>query len=412
MACEDAPMPKGRDLRLVVAARFISFVGSAIAPIATAFAVIQLTGSRSALGLVLACELGAALAMILVGGVLADRFPRKRVLIASDVLAGTAQLAIAVLMLTGNAEVWHLALIGAVGGAAAGLFWPAFQGIIPELATDEQLQNANAVIALASNTARIGGAALGGLLVAATNPGIALLIDGLTFYASGLLVMGLRPVSVPKSGSNMVRALAEGWREFTSRRWLWVIVAQFSLLMAAQSAGFRVLGPIIAEEHLGGARAWGFIAAGEGVGLVAGALVAARIRTKRPLLAATFATYCHILPLALLIGPSPVVFIVAAVFANGIGMAVFNVFWNTAMQRRIPRDVLSRVSAYDALGSMILAPAGFLLAGPMASAFGTRGTLLICIIAMAVANTAALLEPQVRAREEPLHAEGTPAMIA
>ncbi len=370
-----APL-REREFRLLFTGRTISLVGNAIAPVALAFAVIDLTGSKTDLGLILACREIPLVLFLLVGGILADRLPRNKVMMSANVVSGFAQACTAALLIAGHAEVWHLAALAAVNGGASAFFFPASAGVIPQTVPAPILQQANALLALAMNSALIGGAALGGFLVAAVGPGWAIAVDAGTYLLGAAFVALMRvPAVAPDEAPRFLSDLAAGWREFRSRTWLWVIVLQFSLLLMVTMGAFSVLGPVIADDRLGGARAWGLILTAQGAGLVAGGLLGLRFRPRRMLVAATLGILLIPAPLLALSFPVGVLAIAAAAFVAGVGIEVFGLLWHTTMQQEIPADKLSRVYSFDALGSIGLVPVGYALAGPVAEAIGVRATL-------------------------------------
>jgi MFS family permease len=386
-----------REFRLLFLARGISFFGSAIAPVAIAFAVLDLTGSASDLGLVLAARMIPQLVFMLVGGVWADRLPRHLVMFASDLLTGSAQAATAALLLTGNAEIWHLVVLQAVGGSAFAFFFPASTGLVPQTVEAPLLQQANAVLRLALNAGSIGGAALGGILVAGVGSGWALAIDAATFFVSASFLVRMRVTRGARvEAPNFLRELREGWREFVSRTWLWVIVVGFGVLNAAETGAFNVLGPVVAKEELGGATAYGAIFAAEAIGLVLGGALMLRFRPSRPLFAGCLAVLLMPPVLVLLAVGAPLPLIIAASIVMGLGIEVFAVMWETALQQHVPGEALSRVSSYDALGSFIFIPLGQLLAGPIADEIGVDETLYLASGIVTLSVLAMLATPDVR----------------
>ncbi len=366
-----------RDFRLLFLARSISQLGSAFAPIALAFAVLDnLGGSATDLGLVLAATWIPEILLALLGGVWADRLPRNLVMVGTDLLLFAVQATVAVLLLTGVAELWHLLVLGALRGVAEAFFFPAISGVVPQLVSAARLQQANSLLRLTQSGASIVGAASAGAVVAAFGPGWALAFDSATFLASAAFLVRIRlPRPVREAGSTILRELREGWNEFWSRTWLWSIVVAAAIGNMTFQGAFIVLGPVVAKESLGGAAAWGAIVAGTSVGLVLGGLVTLRWRPERLLLAGCAALLLAFPPFALLAVAAPVPLIVGSTVLSGFGLELFNVFWITAMQQQIPEDRLSRVSAYDALGSFVAIPVGLTLAGPVSAAIGTSETI-------------------------------------
>ncbi len=282
----------------------------------------------------------------------------------------------ATLLIAGIAEIWQLAALAAANGAATAFYFPASAGITPQTVPSPLLQQANALLSLARNATMIGGAALGGFLVAGFGSGVAIALDAATYFAAAAVVALMRlEVIEPDASRRFFSDLRDGWQEFRSRTWLWVIVLQFSVLLAVDLGAFTVLGPVVADGELGGARAWGAILTAQAVGLLAGGLVGLRYRPRRMLLVATLAMLLTPAALIALGFPLALPWIAAAAFVSGAGLEIFVLLWNTTMQQEIPGEKLSRVYSYDALGSFALIPLGLAAAGPIAEAVGVRATL-------------------------------------
>jgi len=382
----------------VFAARLVSAFGTAMTPVALPFAVLEdLGGTPSEVGLVVAAGAGAQILMQLFGGALADRGSRKRQMVGADALAALAQAVLATLLLAGGASLPALIGLQAVIGVSFALHWPAAVGLVPLVVPRERLQPANALLSIANATAIGLGAAAGGLLAARYGAGTALAVDAASFAASALLVVGVRAEpQLRATGGSLWAELRAGWREFTSHRWLWTIVLQFTLMTTGWFGTFAVVGPIVAKRSLGGAEAWGAIAAAYGLGLVAGGVVALRVHFPRPMLAATLTCFANALLPLLLVAPSPVPWIAAGAFAAGAGHEIFGVLWNTALHTRVAPAALSRVSAYDVVGSIALVPLGEVLAGIGVEALGAPTTLLWAAAAVVAPTAAVLLVPEVR----------------
>ena len=378
-------------------ARTISFVGSAFANVALAFAVLELTGSKADLGYVLAARTVPTIVFMLVGGIWADRLPRHHVMVASNVISGVSQAAIAALLFLGHAQIWQLAVLAAVNGASSAFFFPASSGIIPQTVPESLLQEANAILRLGRNGSVIFGSAAAGLIVAATSPATGLAVDAASFLLAAALTAAMHlPSSLHMEKSNFVADLALGWREFTSRAWLWTIVLQFGIVNAVEQGSQSVLGPAVSAQHYHGAAGWGLIGAAQAIGLVIGGLMMLRARPQRMLLVATLAM---ILTTPFLFGlavPLPLVSVLVLAFAAGLGIETFGVLWDTTMQQEIPQDRLSRVYSYDALGSFALVPVGLAVAGPVAEAIGTRPTLIAAGALSLGATLAVLFVREVR----------------
>jgi MFS family permease len=319
------------------------------------------------------------------------------VIVGADLLAGLCQALVAVLLITDVIELWQLVVLEALNGACFAFFLPASTGLVPQTVPVHLLQPANALLRLSINGLQIFGAGLGGLLVAAAGPGTALAVDAATFVLSAGCFALLRLPEAPVAGyERFLGQLRTGWREFRTRRWLWVIVAQFSIVNAAVGGAVFVLGPLIALRELGGAASWGLVLAAQSAGLLLGALLGLRFRPRRPLVAASLGVLLELPLLALLALAAPLPLLAAAAVVAGFGLEIFAVQWDTALQGHAPGDVLSRVSSYDALGSVVFVPLGLAVAGPLAAAVGTLTAIWMALALVAAATLAALAVVEVR----------------
>ncbi|MFF4864950.1 MFS transporter [Streptomyces sp. NPDC001231] len=392
-----SPLWRDRQFVLLLCARVISVLGNGFARVALAFAVLALPGaSAGRLSLVLACQALPQLVFILVGGVIADRMSRSRLMVLADALGAAAYAGLAAMVLSGHAPLVALCLLAVAAGTATALLSPAMDGLVPLVVPADRLQQANGLLRMGTNSSLLLGLALSGVTVALIGAGWALALNAASFVASAALTARLRVAARPRKRSSGWADLREGWQEFASRQWLWVVVVQYSVVVAALNANAGVLGPLTAEQHLGGARAWSVIVAAQAVGTIAGAGLAARVRVNRPILVAVLCTFPAAIPIALLSAEAPVWLIAAAMFGAGIAGDVFGVLWATTIQREIPEQVLSRVSSYDWFGSLAFAPLGLLVAGPLAAVVGTSQALAGCAALVILATMAALFSPQVR----------------
>jgi MFS family permease len=355
-----------------------SYLGDGLLPVAISFAVLDLTGSATDLGLVLAVRTVPLVIFLLVGGVWADRLPRQLVMVASDVVRGGTQAVLAVLLLTGSAELWHLLVLQGVYGAAEAFWRPASTALLPSIVSSRRLQQANALMAVSVNGAYTIGPAVAGILVSAGSAGVAIAVDAASFGVSAVALLLLRVPALerPSEPTTFVADLREGWREFASRTWLWVVVAFAALFLMFVTAPLMVLGPVVADRELGGAADWGFIAAATGVGVILGSTAAARLRPERPILVGVLVISAGSAVFAVALGlPAATLAIAAAGFVAGVTEGIFEVIWITALQQRVAPAVLARVSSYDTVGSFVFLPVGLALAGPAAEALGTRAVL-------------------------------------
>jgi MFS family permease len=377
-----------QNFRLLVACDVTSMTGTWMATVAVPFAVLRAGGSASDIGFVSASGMVATITFLLFGGVIADRIPRQRVMVAANLSQATTQAAFAVLVLTGEARLWEMMALAAARGCANGFYLPAAQGLLPQTVAADQLSSANAIARMSLNAAQIAGAALGGAVVGLVGPGWGLVADASSYALAATLRAGMRLGALPPARRSSIGSeLRDGWREFTSRRWLWSLVVQLGLVNAIFVGGFMVLGPVVADHRLGGAASWGLVLAAYSSGAVAGAAVMVRYRPARLLLTASLVVPAMALPLLALAVPLDTGLIAAAALLAGAGSTMFDVNWNTAIQQQIPTELLSRVSSYDSLGSYALGPLGTTLAGPAALLFGLTATLAgggILIVASSV----------------------------
>jgi MFS family permease len=262
------------------------------------------------------------------------------------------------------------------------------------------LQEANATLRLAMNSTLITGAALGGIVVAATSPGVAIAADALSYGLAAIALAAMHlPASLRMEGSSVLHELREGWRDFWSRPWLWAIVIQFGLVNAATAGSEMVLGPAVAKDHLGGPVAWGAVLAAGSIGLISCGVLMLRWRPRRILRIATYGAFSLVLIMIALAIPAPLPVVIAASFLTGFGIEIFGVLWDTAVMQEIPQEKLSRISSYDALGSWVLMPLGYIVAGPLAAAIGTRETFLAAAVLTIGATGLVLLSRDVRTLE-------------
>ncbi len=403
-----------RDFRLLLADRLIAPASVGFSLVGVSFAVLKATGSATDLSYVLAAQIAPALVFALVGGVAADRFRPQRVIVAANLLMAVGEGTFGVLVLAGRPPLWAMIGLEAVTGTGVAIFYPASQALLPRLVPDGLLQEASAISRLVMNTGQMSGAAVAGLLVAAAGAGWALVLCGIGMVATVPMLLSIQgsPVPAPVRAQALVPAhgtvpaqappagmlaeLREGWSEFRSHTWLWVIVAQFCIVLMAWYGAFSVLGPVVAREHLGGPAAWGAITAADAFGLIAGGLASLRFIPRRPML---FVVLCGgaiaISPLSLAM-VLPLAAICVASFGLGVLVEMMMVQWTVAMVRNIPPDKLARVSSYDVLGSVMAMPAGALIAGPLGTAIGISRAQYAAAAVIIVASALALIPRDIR----------------
>lgn len=377
--------------RWLLAARTTAIVGNAVAPIALAFAVLDLTGSAADLGIVVAARSLANVGMLLFGGVIADRLPRNVVLVGASLAAAATQGVVAALVLTGTAAVWSLALLGIVNGAVAAVSLPAAAALVPDTVPAALLRPANAWLRLGLNAGSILGASAGAAVIALIGPGWGLVIDAVAFAGAAALFSRLRVPHTPRPpspGSSVLVDLRHGWREFSSRRWIWIVVLQFAVLNAAFTGGTTVLGPLVADETFGRG-GWGLVIAAQTGGFALGALLALRWRPRRALGIGVAAMASAALPVATLALAPTLPALIAAFALGGFAIELFAIAWDQSLQAHVPREALSRVYSYDMVGSFIAVPLGEIVVGPLAHAAGTVPVLLGCAAIIVVATAVA-----------------------
>jgi MFS family permease len=385
-----------RDFRLFWIGQSGSAIGDSLVGVALAFAVLDVGGTAGDLGLVFAAFTVPRVVLMLAGGVWSDRLPRRAVLIACDGVRAIAQAFVSTTLITGNGQVWHLIALAAVMGGASAFFTPAQVGLMPQVVSRDRLQQANALVSLSQSAAHVFGPLVAGALVATVGPGWAFAADGASFVVSLGFLLAMRvPGQVVEQRRSFVAELADGWHEVVSRSWVTAAIVAFALSNAAIGA-FQVLGPIIANDKLGGAAAWGVIVTGGAIGGLVGGAISLRWKPPRPLVPGFALMALATIELLLLIPPfpAPVVALGAMVTIGSVVMS--NTFWDTMLQQHIPPAVLGRVSSYDWMVSLVLQPIAFAAVGPLSEAIGVTQTLLIAAGLGIVANLGVLLVPSVR----------------
>lgn len=390
------------DFRALYVAHVVSVVGDGLVGVALAFAVLDLTGSPSALGLVMGARLVPMVAFYLAGGVWGDRLPRHRLMVGSNLLRFASQSAMGALLIAGHGSVTMLIGLSAVHGAATAFYRPASSGIVPRLVDRCDLQQANALMWGAIAVGGVLGPALAGVLVATAGAGWAILGDGISFLVAAalLLRLGRYDLGAAPTGSSFWGDLRSGWDEVRSRTWLWTSIGYFAIFQLVYIPTISVLGPLISKESLGGAAAWALIVTGMGVGAILGNVLALRVRASRPLLA-SYALILGTVPGLLLFAlPASALAISAAEIVAGAVFGLAGTFWETTLQKGVPAESLSRVSSYDWMGSTALRPLGLVIVGPVAALVGVRATVIAVAAIVVVCTAAILCVSDVRARRD------------
>ncbi|WP_026212297.1 MFS transporter [Longispora albida] len=363
-----------RNFTLYFLARTVAMLGDAMLTVTVALAVRGAGHGDSGVGYVLAAWMVPFIALLLFGGVYADRFSAQRMMIGADLVRVVTQAAMAVALFAAYTPLWLLIGLSAVSGAAAAMFQPGVAGLVPRVAGD--VQRANATLRVADALAQLTGPAVAALLVSLIGAGMVYAVNATNFVVSAVCLFALRLAAVPliPKGSTMRADLRAGWVEFRGRTWMWSIILIWMVF------GSSVYGPLIplgsglvTGQH--GEQAYGWVMSALGAGTILGGLVALRLRPARPLAAGGVALFGFALvPLAIAAGGSMPV-LLAAHAAGGASWAFWSVMWATSVQTQIPPDVLNRVSAYEVAGSVSGVPVGQALAGPLAAAFGASVVL-------------------------------------
>ena len=380
-------------------ARFISNYGNGMGPIALAFGILGLpNGSANLLGLVLGTTTVLFLIMAPFGGVIADKYGRARMVGLTDMAAGLVLIVQAGYFTTGNVPIAVLLTVNGTFGILWGIFWPAFSGVIPAVLPEAGLQKGNALNQLLTNSGMIFGAASAGIFIDIFGVATTLAIDAASFFISGLLIYTFRHLTPRVTGTenSMLTDLRYGWGVFLSFKWIVNLVFAWSFIVMCWAAAENILGPLIALEHFNGAKSWSFVITAESIGLIVGSFIAIKIKVKYPLRFLQLTSFSVTFYIFALAKPQSLLVIAFGAFLFGITLDLWGTLWNTALQRKVPRDVLSRVSSFDAMGSMMFRPIGLAIAGPLSSLFGITNFIYILAALSVVAVAAPLFSAEVR----------------
>ena len=380
-------------------ARFISNYGNGMGPIALAFGILGLpNGSANLLGLVLGTTTVLFLIMAPFGGVIADKYGRARMVGLTDMAAGLVLIVQAAYFTTGDVPIAVLLIVNGCFGILWGIFWPAFSGVIPAVLPEAGLQKGNALNQLLTNSGMIFGAASAGIFIDIFGVATTLAIDAASFFISGLLIYTFRHLTPRVTGTenSMLTDLRYGWGVFLSFKWIVNLVFAWSFIVMCWAAAENILGPLIALEHFNGAKSWSFVITAESIGLIVGSFIAIKIKVKYPLRFLQLTSFSVTFYIFALAKPQSLLVIAFGAFLFGITLDLWGTLWNTALQRKVPRDVLSRVSSFDAMGSMMFRPIGLAIAGPLSSLFGITNFIYILAALSVVAVAAPLFSAEVR----------------
>jgi MFS family permease len=385
-----------RHFRAFLVGSSVSALGGALSPVAVTFAVLAINGSAADLGLVLGLGMVPLLVLTLAGGVAGDRRERRRILIAADCTMAVCQTVLAITILTGTAEIWIFVLVGLVTGSSHAFSRPAVTGFVPTLVAEDELQSANSLLRAALSAAQIVGPALAGVILAVSSPGWALAADAATFLVSAAVLRRLPRSSGTGSTRPVREDLAEGWSELRARRWAVAMIGSFAIYQATVLPAVFVVGPLVAEDNFSGATTWAAIMSARAVGALIAAAVTLSWLPRRPLVASA-ALGCLEIPFLVLLatgGSIPVLLALAVI--STVGLIAAETLWETTLQNEVPRDLLSRMSSYDWLGSVIFNPAGMILVGLIATDVGATPVLLAAAGVNTLVRGALMASPAVR----------------
>jgi MFS family permease len=388
-------------VRRLTLAQLTSTTGDGMVLVALPFAVYGIGGSSGQVGIALAAQSLVMALLILVGGAIGDRFNRRSVVVAADLLRFGARAAIAALLVLGDATYWQILLAQIAHGAGSAFFLPAMDSLVPEVVRSEQRKKTNALRKMAASLGWIVGPAFGAVILVAGSPGWAFALDAATFLASALLVKGLatpfaNPAKEPDEHQGIRAEVAEGWAAVRRLGWFWRVALEFAVLNTLVFTPFFVFGPAVAAQSLGGAEAWALILAGLAVGELLGGAFAMKWQPAQPLSAATTVVALWIAPLVLLATTAPVGLIAVGAAFAGASVTVFEALWETAKQDHSPPHLLSRLNSFDQLGSFGLVPLGYLLGGLMLGAVGASAALFAGAAILAVATFSVATDPSIR----------------
>ena len=393
-----------KHVKKLLTARFISNFGNGMGPIAIAFGVLHLKGgTASELGLVLGSQ---TLGMILFspfGGVLADKFGRIRMVAICDIWGSLGLIVQAFFFFSGSVPLWIMLVANINFGLMAGIWWPAFSGVLPAIVPDQSLQKANGLNAFVSNGAMISGAAIGGWLIAAFGASTGLMIDALSFLFSGLLLITMAGIEVNpgEASQSVIKDLNYGWKTFLSYRWIVIIVAGFSFIIMCWAAAENVIGPLIALKHFAGARSWSYVISAESVGFLCGSILGYRIKVRYPMRFLMIITLSISLYTWSMARPQSIQLIALSALLWGVTLDLWGALWSTALVLQVPREALSRVASFDAMGSFLLRPVGLIVAGPLMAWIGITRSLEVLSAFSAAIVALVLLSKDVRNMEMP-----------
>ncbi len=401
-----------RPFALLWSGQTTSRLGDSLFRIALAWWVLQKTGSATAMGTVLVFSSVPMLIFLLVGGVVTDRFPRLRVMLISDTLSGTVVTIVALLAFTGRLEVWHIYIASTIFGLVEAFFFPAYTATVPEITPKEMLPSANSLTSLSQRGTSIIGPAIGASIVALGGTPMAFGLDALSFFISAACVLqilwsnpalklapfasiteaGIPPTPAHRGLRSVFADIREGYKTVIASPWLWITIAIFGFVNATSGAPMAVSLPFLVSVNLrAGVGTLGLFTSLSSAGFVVGAIWLGRftrIRHRGPL--AYIATLITGVGVAIFGLTLFVPLLAIAAFMGGVFISVFSLIWTNSLQELVPRQLLGRVSSIDALGSFVLLPIGYGIAGwatdligaPLVFGIGGAMTIVLALLGL------------------------------
>jgi MFS family permease len=395
-----------RPFRFLVAGTGITSLGNAITPVALAFAVLELGGTATELGLVVAVFAAAEVVTIMFGGVLGDRVSRRLMMQGSAAATAITQAVMAASLIGSWATIPMIAAIGMLNGCLGALSGPSSQAMTRQTVPAEDLANAVTVRRLTSQGAQVLGFATAGMIVAAFGSGWAIAVDALTFAVAGVLFSRIDVPGVVAATADGTEAhrrsvfgdLREGAAEVFRHTWLWLLIGQALLYHLFYGGVQGVLGPIVVKD-IWTESAWGWALSALMAGFILGGLTSLRWRPRRGLLVGTLMlSLTAAFPIAMALSDSVVVLLAGAAL-HGFGLEIFSVNWDLSIQQNIPEDKLARIYAFDMVGSFVARPVGLVVAGPVSALVGMTPWLIVVGCVMGGTALLSTLLPSVRGLE-------------
>ncbi|MFJ7941160.1 MFS transporter [Peribacillus sp. NPDC096622] len=379
---------KDKNFFLYWVSQLISSLGNSLIPVTITFAVLEVTGSATSLGIVLGALWISRVVFVMFGGVWADRLSRKHIIIIADLFQGFNHLIISLAFFTNLIEIWHLAISALFYGAISAFHAPASSGFLPEIIEKHQLQKANSLLSITSSIFDIAGPALAGLLVIFLGFSTIFIIDAITFFVSFFLVLFVTPKFKSKQSQQTPywQDLKEGVKVAKNHSWIWTTLISFSIFNFAVAA-INVLGPLALSESLRGPKEWGLILTAGSIGGLLGGIISHNLKPKHPLkFSFVLMAIFIILELLVLIGPLSTWIIMIVFMLASASIILGAVFWDTIVQQHVPEHLISRIGSLDSFVSFIFMPVGFVIAGPLSAKIGLNSTLITIATLVLISN--------------------------